>query len=232
MTWQTNSSIITLRNVARRLGLNQIIGHLRPSATYEKTFEDALFAAIQPGDVVWDVGANVGYYTRKFAEAVGPNGQVVAFEPFPSTVERLRASLDELKTVSVREIALGAESGSITMKGGADALAATSQIVVGATGHGTTEVEISTGDTVVERGIAAAPNLVKIDTEGFELDVLHGMQHLLTNRILSAVFVEVHFGLLADRSMATAPQEIEQRLKETGFAIQWVDHSHIVGIRE
>lgn len=53
-----------------------------------------MFEAIKPGDVIWDVGANVGYYTRKFSDSVGPAGQVFAFEPFPATAARLRADID------------------------------------------------------------------------------------------------------------------------------------------
>lgn len=231
MSWQTNRSMIAMRNIARRLGLTRILGHFRQGDTYEQAFDNALFAAIQPGDTVWDVGANVGHYTRKFAEAIGRDGKVVAFEPFPSTVKRLRAAVSGLENVLVQPIALGAESGTMTMEGGSDALAATSRVVEGPATGSDTEVEIATGDAIVTRKLAAAPAVLKIDTEGFELDVLRGIPDRLADPALRAVFIEVHFGLLANRGMATAPQEIERILKDAGFATRWVDPSHIAGER-
>ena len=78
---------------------------------------------------------------------------------------------------------------------------------------------------------AAVPNVVKIDTEGFELDVLQGMGTVLAEPALRGVFVEVHFGLLADRGMADAPSTIEALLRAAGFETTWVDPSHIAGTR-
>src|SRR5581483_5730023 len=49
---------------------------------------------VRPGDVVIDVGANYGWFTTLFAQAVGPTGHVYAFEPVPATYERLLEHLD------------------------------------------------------------------------------------------------------------------------------------------
>lgn len=231
MSLQTDPFMIALRNIARHLGLTRILGRLRWSDTYEQAFDDALFEVILPGDTVWDVGANVGHYTRKFAEAVGQDGRVVAFEPFPSNVKRLRVCVDGLENVLVLPVALGADSGTMTMEGGSDLLGATSRLVEGPASGAAAEVEIAMGDAVVTRQLAPAPTVLKIDTEGFELDVLRGIPDRLADLALRAVFIEVHFGLLANRGMARAPQEIERILKAAGFATRWVDPSHIAGER-
>jgi FkbM family methyltransferase len=49
----------------------------------------ALPELVKEGDCVLDIGANVGYYTLKLAELVGPTGHVFAFEPIPETAEIL-----------------------------------------------------------------------------------------------------------------------------------------------
>lgn len=229
MTWHTNPAFIGLRNIVRGLGLTGPLARLRGSRSYEQAFDEALFSTLQTGDVVWDVGANVGYYTRRFVEAVGPDGHVVAFEPFPATAERLRAQMRAISNYTLQVIALGAQAGSVMMQAGADELAATSRIVA-ASVNGVT-VRISTGDCLVEQGDVPLPTVVKIDTEGFELDVLRGMTYLLSKPEVRAVFVEVHFGLLSERGQPNAPADIERLLRVAGFATRWVDASHIAAER-
>lgn len=229
MTWHTNPAVIGLRNTARRLGLTRHLAGLRGAKSYEHAFDDALFSALREGDMVWDVGANVGYYTKRFAETVGPDGHVVAFEPFPMTAERLRAHMQDTPNHSLQMLALGAEDGEVSMQAGGDDLGATSRIVAGA-GHGVA-IRIVTGDGLVGRNEVPAPTVLKIDTEGFELDVLRGTAGLLGSPGVRAVFVEVHFGLLAERGQPKAPAEIERLLKSAGFTTRWVDPSHIAAER-
>ena len=47
---------------------------------------------VRPGDWVLDVGANVGHYSKRLSELVGPQGRVVAFEPTPATFAMLAAN--------------------------------------------------------------------------------------------------------------------------------------------
>lgn len=229
MTWHTNPAVIGLNNTARRLGLTRYLSGLRGAQSYERAFDDALFLALREGDVVWDVGANVGYYTKRFSEAVGPDGHVVAFEPFPATAERLRAQMEDTSNYSLQTLALGAEDGEVSMQAGDDDLGATNRIIAGAE-HGVA-IRIATGDGLLGRNEVRAPTVIKIDTEGFELDVLRGMAGLLESPCVRAVFVEVHFGLLAERKQPKAPAEIERLLKSAGFATRWVDPSHIAAER-
>lgn len=229
MKWHTNPAIIGLRNIARSLGLTGPLARLRGSKNYEQAFDEALFSTLQPGDVVWDVGANVGYYTKRFAQAVGPDGHVVAFEPFPTTAERLRAHMQAISNFTLQMTALGDEAGRVMMEAGEDALATTSRIVADS-GNGVA-VWISTGDDLIRQGDIPVPSVVKIDTEGFELDVLRGMTGLLGEPKVRSVFVEVHFGLLSQRGQPKAPAEIERILRVAGFTTRWVDRSHIVAKR-
>ncbi len=229
MTWHTNPTVIRLRNVARKLGLTRHVVGLRSARTYEQAFDDAIFSAIRKGDVVWDVGANVGYYTKRFVHAVGPNGHVVAFEPFPATVERLRAHMQGAPNYSLLEMALGAENGEVSMQAGNDDLGATSRII--ASPDQGVRIRISAGDSLLEREGVSAPTVLKIDTEGYELDVLRGMTGQLNSPRLRAVFVEVHFGLLTERKQPEAPVEIERLLNAAGFSTRWVDPSHIAAER-
>lgn len=51
---------------------------------YERKESALIQKLLKPGDVFWDIGANIGYFTLMSAACVGPNGRVAAFEPFPA----------------------------------------------------------------------------------------------------------------------------------------------------
>ena len=61
-----------------------------------ETVETALVLdLVRPGQVVLDIGANIGYYTLLFAKLVGPTGRVVAFEPDPESFSLLQRNIAE-----------------------------------------------------------------------------------------------------------------------------------------
>jgi tRNA G46 methylase TrmB len=68
---------------------------------------------LRPGDVVVDCGAYIGEFTLYAAEAVGPAGKVIAFEPDPENMKALKANiaLNRLKNVTVMEKGLWSRDG-------------------------------------------------------------------------------------------------------------------------
>lgn len=231
MSLRTSPVLVSIRSLGRKLGLNSLLARVVLPKGYEAAFDNALFESIQPGDTVWDIGANVGLYTDKFADWAGPGGHVVSFEPNPATAERLHSQVGARPNVTIIPVGLGAHAGEFRMAGGSDALAATSRVVHDGDAAGTIVVQIETADEVLADGRAPEPNVAKIDVEGFELDVLQGMDEILSRESLRAIGIEVHFGILAERGLKGAPATIESLLKQAGFAVQWVDPSHIFARR-
>ncbi len=229
MSWRTNSLIVTLRSYGRKMGVNRLVARLVTSQDYEDKFQDEMLVSIRKGDCVWDVGANLGLYTTQFSEIVGERGKVFAFEPSPENFDKLRDAVNKLDNVKLIPMALGSEAGSVGFQQGDDPLGATSKLVEGA-GAGI-EVEVKRGADLLGDGKVEIPNVVKIDTEGFELDVIMGMGEVIASPRLRTLCIEIHFGLLAERGQPNAPAEIENLLQSAGFAISWPDSSHMMANR-
>jgi len=226
-----------LRAVARRLGLTPYLSKLRHAvqtiagdAAYEAHFDRALMRAVRPGDVVWDIGANVGLYTTRFSDAVGERGRVVAFEPTPSCFAELQRATHARGNVTAMNLALGDTAGTARMTVADDPLGATHSLVASAGGE-TIEVRVARGDLLATDEGVPAPNVIKLDVEGFEEEVLVGLAGFLNEPSCRAVLCEIHFGILDARGRRQAPARIESRLRDAGFCVRWVDASHLAAER-
>jgi FkbM family methyltransferase len=137
-----------------------------------------LDAALEPGDVFADVGANLGLYALWGARRVGPTGSVVAFEPVPETRARLERNLalNGFRNVEVVAAGVGAEAGEITLYRHPVASGVASRYEVQASGR-PIDVPVTTLDDAF--ATRPRPRLVKVDVEGMELEVLRGARALL-----------------------------------------------------
>jgi len=147
----------------------------------------------EPG-VLLDVGANVGAYARRL-RALCPAARIVAFEPHPETFRRLAANTASDR-IEVVNCAVGAAPGRLDLHDFADADGSTqaslSRDAVGLfTGNIVSHaVECTTIDAyMIEAGIQSIAFL-KIDTEGFDLDVLHGAAGAISKRAIQMIQFE------------------------------------------
>jgi FkbM family methyltransferase len=149
----------------------------------EPQVQEALVRLLGAGDVVYDVGANVGFLTLLAARRVGPAGAVYAFEPHPRAAEVLRANVraNSFANVHVVEAAVGRTTGRVRIRAD-DHLTAR----LGDAGFDVSQIALDHVD-------AAAPTLVKIDVEGAEVDVLEGASRVLAEA-RPVVICELHGG--------------------------------------
>lgn len=149
------------------------------------TFETAepefaqLDTLLSPGDWVIDIGANIGHYTKRFSELVGPTGRVIAIEPVPETFALLAAnvSLFRHRNVSLFNIAASDRTSIVGI-----------QVPRFETGlNNYYEAAITSGECDLKVMTSALDGLrvshpvrlVKIDAEGHDPLVLQGLAELL-----------------------------------------------------
>ncbi len=229
----TGNIVLRMRSIGRVLGLNRLLGRLINSDYYEERFGKEMLGRAQSGDVVWDVGANVGLYTEEFLNRVGDTGKVYAFEPAPGSVRALINRFEKHANVSILSYALGDSNGEVEMLfDEKDPTSVINKIVTTGDGEKGDMIRIRTADSVVDSEEAPLPNVIKIDVEGHELSVIKGMRSILSSNSLKCIAIEVHFKLLSDRGEEFAPKEIENILLSHDFSIKWTDPSHIVAFRK
>ncbi len=224
-----------LRSFARQAGILKFVKPMVASRqkSYEEAFHEALKEAVRQGDVVWDVGANVGVYTKLFLEWAGPQGKVVAFEPLPRAIIALTSNVKSaanFDNLVVEPVALAEKTGSATFAGELEGESVTT------TGHLTDDhpgdsnsitVEVATADFVVAERSVPPPTVVKIDVEGFEEDVLNGGHQVFGGSSCREILVEMHFTRMDERGLGDAAERIVRLLKSWNYRVAWVDPSHI-----
>jgi FkbM family methyltransferase len=145
---------------------------------------------VKRGQVVYDIGANIGVYTILAARQAGPNGKVYAFEPHAANFTRLIDNVirNNLQDVVVPcSVALDAEAGfSHFNYDSASAGTSNSQFSADSGAamqpHGSEIAELkyaTTIDQLMESGRIASPHHIKIDVDGNEHRILQGMARLL-----------------------------------------------------
>ncbi len=150
---------------------------------------------LRPGSVFLDVGANWGYYSLLAAAAVGPTGQVHAFEPQPHIVAVLQRTIqhNQLTQLTANQMAVGATEGTITMYLSPDGNSELASAIASdrtSTTH-PIEVPLTTLDTYVATHAVPHVAVVKVDVEGLEEAVLQGATTLLSGDDAPIVLCEI-----------------------------------------
>lgn len=173
-----------------------------------------LFAkTVKPGNVVYDIGAHVGYYTILSSRLV-KHGSVYAFEPLSRNLEylRLHVGMNELKNVNIVDAAVSDQTGVSSFEEGFHTNGHLSE-------HGGISVRTLRLDTCE----FPPPDIIKMDIEGGEADALHGMADML----------RLHHPIIFLATHSTALNvSCFSLLKDIGYDITPIDGSVIETTRE
>ena len=190
---------------------------------YETPITEALWRLAQPGDVVVDGGANIGYATSILAARVGPRGKIHSFEPDPRSFGELQRNVSGWEDRGQRgafvlhAAALGARSGTATLhipasfewNGGRARIETTPLEEKGTR----LQVKLVRLDEVLSQGEKVS--VVKLDLQGFELDALMGMEQMLRERRIRYIVFE---------EAGEYPGATHHFLRDAGYSVLGLDH--------
>ncbi|WP_457767685.1 FkbM family methyltransferase [Cyanobium sp. ULC084] len=171
---------------------------------------------VRPGDVVLDIGANIGMVTLWLSKLVGESGIVHAFEPNPELQRVLGETMihNQVSNVCLHSVALGAERGVLELRipkvnAGAASLVRNRD----ASDCDVVSVPVEClSQIIAEEGIKAI-RLIKIDVEGYESEVFQGGQHVLNQIRPEAILFELN-----ERSARSVRDEpVIRILRESGY---------------
>jgi FkbM family methyltransferase len=165
--------------------------------TYEEGTLRVMSYLLRAGGTFVDVGANIGVMTLYAASTLLGKGRVLAFEPLPGTYDILRRNLElnEFGNVEAVRMALGSTSGIVKIFDNMAANRGSSSLIAPDADAGGHETPIERLDDYLsarpETGRIAC---VKIDVEGWELEVLKGATETLSGAVAPSCIIECsHF---------------------------------------
>jgi FkbM family methyltransferase len=170
-----------------RTGLDTLRGAGEPEV------QDALRRYARPGMTVYDLGANIGFFSLLAARLVGEHGRVIAFEADPEIAARLREHVDRnrFRCMTVVEKAVWSEASKVFFERVDPTTSPDRGLghVVNTASANTIEIEAVTLDDFART--SPAPDFIKCDVEGAEVEVFRGAQRLLAEK-RPGILCEIH----------------------------------------
>jgi FkbM family methyltransferase len=188
--------------------------------------------SFRSGQVFYDIGANVGAYSLIAAKTAPSGARIFAFEPSPGSfldLSRNVALNDCTGTVTPLPLALWSRNEVLALAPGATVAGTASRpIVAGAAEHDVSPYGVQASpdavpiigiplDDLVERFGLPAPTHAKIDTDGYELEVLAGAERTLARKEWESIHVEL------DREETSRNDQVRRMLADAGFGTR---HKH------
>ena len=201
-------------------GLALSISHY---GTYEELESKIMEEKIEMGNIVVDVGANIGLHTLNMARIVGSTGQVFAFEPDPSNFEILKKNvkINNYKNIILEQKAVGDKHGRTTLyqsdhPGKHRIFPQTEQA------KSQVQVELTNLDNYFDSDMTDKINFIKIDVEGLEFSVLKGMKNILKN----SKKIKILFEFMPENTIEVGftPIELLNYLTSNDFKLYCMDN--------
>jgi FkbM family methyltransferase len=168
---------------------------------------------------IFDVGANCGQFLDRLRLCY-PKATVYSFEPSPATFRALSGRAAAMANTSTWNIALGDSVGkSVLLENVSSDMS--SMLQLGSQGWGRvekrTEIEVQTVDSFCQQHSISRIDILKSDTQGYDLQVLKGAQRMMKENRIGLIYSEITF----DEIYENLPpfDEVFRLLREHGFVL-------------
>jgi FkbM family methyltransferase len=172
---------------------------------------------VMPGQIVVDVGANIGIYSVVLAKWVGKQGHVFAFEPAPDNIKLLRKTikLNQFDNITITQKAISNKPGIASF-----------YLVDGISSHSLMDygksidkidVEVETLDNFFQ-DYEKPIDFIKIDAEGYDFKVILGMQNIISKTQNLSLFVEFDPKRLI--KIGDSPQDLLRFMLNNRFSVK------------
>lgn len=197
-TWenilQMNLLKQTIRRFSRALGF-EITGYPGIKAVGFDSFEDMKRRTINQNPIVFDIGANIGQTVEKFKKLL-PLSEIHSFEPGPETYKILTKNIKAYNKVIPNNIGLGRYAGTKIFQVNSSSDMSS---FLNPSQHGwgniveQTLVNVATVDEYCEIKNINGIDILKSDTQGYDLEVLHGARNMIQQNRIYMIYIEINF---------------------------------------
>ncbi|MFN6471292.1 MAG: FkbM family methyltransferase [Nostoc sp. SerVER01] len=222
--------MLLFRNLIKNIAFN--ILDRRKQRGFHLMHDLIFWSRDTPIEIIFDVGANIGQTVIEIKQYF-PNARVEAFEPIESTFKKLKENCSGLPNVTLNKFAFGSKSSQITIELSEESLVNSMLNTVHSSAlqvqsKKTQEVMVETIDNICDiKGIKRI-NLLKTDTEGYDLEVLRGAKSMLLENRIDFILSEATFD--PTEKTHTYFCELNEYLYEHGYkAVGFYDICHTAG---
>lgn len=191
------------------------------SGSYEPEETAWYEANVRAGDVVIDVGANIGYFSLLFARATGPSGRVISYEPGPDLNQILRrnAAANDYANIEIRPVAIADRKGTMTYYRARKNFGDNRLFTHGHDRDSFPVPVVTLDDDLAD--LEARIDLVKMDIQGAEPLALKGMRRILRERPPRRMMLE--FWPHGIAGMGGHPSDMVRTVRAAGYRITRLD---------
>ena len=182
-----------IRQIIHKLGYQ--ITRYDPSALGNNPLNDMAKFLHNDCPIVFDVGANIGQSIDKFSSQF-PRCIIHSFEPSPTTFKKLKEQASKLKNIHLWNCGIGSVPGDMTLFENSHSTLS-SFLPLSEFGSGRvikdTLIELKTIDQFCDDNNIEQIDILKSDTQGFELEVFKGAEHTIRENKIGLIYFEIIF---------------------------------------